>query len=285
MDRATAPFGRLLRQGRQQRGVTQLALALQAEVSTRHLSWLETGRALPSRAMVLRLAEQLAVPLRERNAWLQAAGYSPLFAERSLGDPGLAPARQAVQRLLTAHEPWPALAVDRHWNLVAHNRLIPPLMAQAAPELQKAPVNALRLSLHPRGLAPKIENLADWRAYVLARLARQAAAANDPVLEDLLAELTALGRPAQDEAAGAGHVATSLTISDVAVPLSLNTPYGRLHFITAVTVFGAPRDVTVSELAIETLLPADAATAEALRALCASLPAIETPPLPVESST
>lgn len=271
MDQARAPFGQLLRRWRQQRALSQLDLALQAEVSSRHLSWLETGRAQPSRAMVLRLAEQLAVPLRERNVMLSAAGYAPLFAERAFTDPTLAGAREALQRLLDAHEPWPALAVDRHWQLVAHNRLVPLLMAHAAPELAVPPVNVLRLSLHPRGLAPRIANLGAWRAYVLRRLAQQVAATLDPVLQALLDELRALPGPPPpaDETIGP---------ADLAVPISFDTPAGRLEFITAITVFGAPRDVTLSELAIETLLPADAATAETLRALHAGLPAAELSP-------
>lgn len=260
MDRPVAPFGQLLRRWRQQRALSQLDLALQAEVSSRHLSWLETGRAQPSRAMVLRLADRLDVPLRERNALLAAAGYAPLFVERALDDPALATAREALQRLLDAHEPWPALAVDRHWNLVAHNRLVPLLMAQAALELTAPPVNVLRLSLHPQGLAPHIVNLGTWRAYVLQRLAQQVASTLDPALQLLLDELRALpGPPAPDEEPGGP--------ADLAVPLSFNTPGGTLNFITTVTVFGAPRDVTISELAIETLLPADTATAQAVRAL------------------
>lgn len=262
MDQARASFGRLLRQWRLQRGCTQLDLALDAEVSARHLSWLETGRAQPSRAMVLRLAERLEVPLRERNQWLTAAGFAPLFPVRALGDPGLTEVRAALQRLLDAHEPWPALAVDRHWNLVAHNRLVPLLLAHASATLTSGPVNVLRLSLHPQGLAPLIENLGNWRAYVLRRLARQVATTQDPVLQALLEELQALPGPAAE---------STNELQDVAVPLAFHTPGGTLRFITAVTVFGAPRDVTLSELAVETLLPADAATAQALQTLHAGL--------------
>ena len=265
MDSARAPFGRLLRQGRQRAGLSQLTLALQAEVSTRHLSWLETGRAQPSRAMVLRLAEHLAVPLRERNAWLQAAGYAPLYTERPLADPALAPARAALERLLAAHEPWPALAVDRHWNLVAHNRPVALLLGAVAPALREPPLNVLRLSLHPQGLAPMIETLPAWRQHVLARLARQATASGDAVLPAQHAERAALPLPAG--AAGASDPA--LPDDAVAVPLVLHTPWGRLSFLTTVTVFGAPHDLTLAELAIETLLPADEATAELLRAALA----------------
>lgn len=240
--------------------MSQLALALDAGVSTRHLSWLETGKSEPSRAMVLRLVERLQLPLRERNALLAAAGYAPLYAVRALTDPALAHVRAALQRLLDAHEPWPALAVDRHWNLVAHNRLVPILMAAAAPALLQPPVNVLRLSLHPQGLAPSIVNLGAWRAYVLHRLQTQVASTQDARLQALLDELRALPAPAVAEDAGPGPL-------DVAVPLTLRGPGGPLHFITAVTVFGAPHDVTLAEIAVETLLPADAATADQLRAL------------------
>lgn len=268
------PFGRLLRHWRTQRRCSQLALALQAEVSARHLSWLETGKAQPSRAMVMRLAEQLNVPLRERNALLAAAGYAPLYPERPLADPGLAVARGALQRLLDAHEPWPALAVDRHWNLVAHNRMVPLLMASAAPHLLQPPVNVLRVSLHPQGLAPMVTNIGAWREHVLARLQRQWAASGDAQLGALLAELRALPLPAGVSDAvneEASDEASTVLPLDVAVPLTLRSPLGLLNFITTITVFGAPHDVTVSELAVETLLPADEATATALRALQATL--------------
>lgn len=270
MDGPVLTFGRLLRHWRQQRGCTQLDLGLRAEVSSRHLSWLETGRAQPSRAMVLRLAEQLDVPLRERNALLAAAGFAPLYATRALSDPALAQVRGALQQLLDAHEPWPALAVDRHWQLLAHNRMLPPLLAQAAPALLEPPVNVLRLSLHPQGLAPLIANLGAWRAYVLKRLQQQVSTTQDPRLQALLDELSALpGPPALGDAATG---ADEPGLQDIAVPLVLQTAAGTLRFLTAVTVFGAPRDVTLSEVAIETLLPADRETADALRQLHASLP-------------
>lgn len=265
MDRATAPFGNLLRHWRQQRSCTQLDLALRSDVSSRHLSWLETGRAQPSRAMVLRLAEQLDVPLRERNAMLQAAGFAALYPARPLTDPDSAAVRAALQRVLDAQEPWPALAVDRHWQLQAHNRLVPLLLAQVAPEMSKPPINVLRLSLHPLGLAPLIDNFGAWRAYVLGRLQHQVATTQDPVLQNLLDELQDLpGPPPQPDSSGP---------HDVAVPLTFRLPSGPLSFITTITVFGAPRDVTLAELAIETLLPADTATADALRQLHATLKA------------
>lgn len=283
MDQAAgrAGFGTLLRRWRGQRGLSQMALSLDAGVSTRHLSWLEAGKAQPSRAMVLRLGARLDLPLRERNALLVAAGYAPLYAERPLADPALAPARAALQRLLDAHEPSPALAVDRHWNLVAHNRMVPLFIAAAAPALAVPPVNVLRLSLHPQGLAPMIDNLPDWREYVLYRLARQVAATGDDELAQLQAELQALppptGRgawPAQEAADEKDGAAATAPTPDLAVPLALNTPHGTLRFLTTLTVFGAPRDVTLSELAVETLLPADEATAAALREILARLPAL-----------
>ncbi len=268
-------FGQALREWRRRRGLSQLALSGLAEVSTRHLSWLETDKAAPSRAMVLRLAERLEVPLRERNALLAVAGFAPLFAQRAWDDPALASARSSVQRLLDAHEPWPALAVDRRWQLVAHNRLVPLLLAQVAPALAQPPIHVLRLSLHPQGLAPMIEGLPNWRHYVLLRLQRQCLATGDPQLIALRDELQALppppGHPAwpalddQEDGSAPGDA-----IDDVAVPLALRTPHGLLRFITTLTVFGAPRDVSLSELAIETLLPADAATAETLRQLLAA---------------
>lgn len=269
-------FGTLLRRWRGHRGLSQMALSLDAGVSTRHLSWLEAGKAQPSRAMVLRLATRLDLPLRERNALLVAAGYAPLYAERPFADAALAPARAALQRLLDAHEPSPALAVDRHWNLLAHNRLVPLFLATVAPALTKPPINVLRLSLHPHGLAPMIDNLPAWREYVLYRLARQVAATDDDELARLHAELEALPPPPALGAwptlgrAGDGdgdESEPSAPLPDLAVPLALNTPHGTLRFLTTLTVFGAPRDVTLSELAVETLLPADEATAAALRDL------------------
>lgn len=264
-------FGALLRQRRQRQRLSQLALALQAEVSARHLSWLETGRAEPSRAMVLRLAEQLDVPLRERNAWLMAAGFAPLYAERSLSDPAQAAARQVLQQLLRAHEPWPALAVDRHWHLVAHNRMVPPLLALVDPALRGTETNMLRLSLHPAGLAPLVVNRAAWRHHVLSRLARQAGATGDPVLQALWRELRELPSPGE-AAVDTGGAEGPASDNPVAVPLVLRTPWGELSFLTTVTVFGAPHDITLAELAVETLLPANAATAAALRRFHEALP-------------
>ena len=262
MQTQSLPIGEQVRHWRQRRRLSQLDLACEAEISTRHLSFIETGRAAPSREMILHLAESLDVPLRQRNALLLAAGFAPVFQERSLDDPALRPAREAVEALLNAHEPFPALAIDRHWNLIAANRAVAPLMAGAAPELVKAPVNVLRLSLHPKGVAPRIANLAEWREHLLFRLRRQFAETADPVLSDLLAELTAYPN------GGARRGAHDL--SAIAVPLQLRTENGVLSFLSTTMMFGTPLDATLSELAIETFLPADAATAEALRRAAAN---------------
>ena len=209
--------------------------------------------------MVLRLADRLDVPLRERNRWLAAAGYAPMFAERRLDDPALAAGRAAVEMVLKAHEPWPALAVDRHWTMVAHNAVVPLLIEGCAAELLQPPVNVLRLSLHPGGLAPRIANLREWRAHLLSRLDRQIAASGDAALEALHEELSRYPQPESDRVAPHGGG------SDVVVPLVLDSPLGRLSFISTTTVFGTPNDVLLSELALETFLPADAATQSALR--------------------
>jgi transcriptional regulator with XRE-family HTH domain len=253
--------GNLLRKWRERRRLSQLDLACEAEISTRHLSFLETGRSLPSREMVLRLAERLDVPLRERNALLLAAGYAPAFPERPLDDPALQSARRAVDLVLAGHEPYPALAVDRHWTLIAFNNAVPALIAGADPSLLRPPVNVLRLSLHPEGLSPQIANLSEWRSHLLARLRRQIEATSDPALEELLNELC--GYPAPAEGAG-GH---NEEFAGVAVPFRFVTGQGVLSFISTTTIFGTPVDITLSELAVESFFPADAATAMALRGL------------------
>jgi hypothetical protein len=206
--------------------------------------------------MVLHLAEQLDVPLRVRNVLLLSAGYAPAFPERGLDDPALAGARRAIDLVLACHEPWPALVIDRHWQVIAANGAMPPLLADVAPELMAGPVNVLRLALHPGGLAPRIANHAQWREHLLRNLRAQIQATADPVLVALEAELSAYpvadpGEPDGDDLGG------------VAVPLRLRTKDGILSFISTTTVFGTPRDVTLAELALETLLPADAATARA----------------------
>ncbi|MDY0746872.1 helix-turn-helix transcriptional regulator [Paucibacter sp. R3-3] len=264
---ARDPFGTHLRHWRSQRRMSQLDLAQHADISTRHLSYVETGRASPSREMVLRLAQRLDVPLRERNALLVAAGFAPMYSQRSLDDPVLAAARQAVDLVLKGHEPHPALAVDRHWNLIAHNALVPLLMAGAAPALLQPPINVLRLSLHPEGLAPRIANLAQWRTHLLERLQQQIAATGDAALQSLHDELLGYGAPnAQHHDTPAPHA--------VAVPFQLKTADGVLSFISTTTIFGTPVDITLQELAIESFFPADEGTARRLAAMAAALPAV-----------
>lgn len=256
----TQPVGGLLRDWRRRRRLSQLDLACEAEISTRHLSFVETGRASPSREMILHLAEQLDVPLRERNALLVAAGYAPVFSQKPLEDPALQGARRAVESILAAHEPFPALAVDRHWTLLASNRAIPLLLAGVDPSLLAPPVNVLRVSLHPRGLAPQIVNLAEWRAHLLARLRRQVDATADSVLAELLDELS--GYPAPD--GDARDASAETDYAGVAIPFRFATRGGTLSFLSTTTVFGTPVDITLSELALESFFPADAATSDAL---------------------
>lgn len=257
------PVGDLLREWRQRRRLSQLDLAGEADISTRHLSFVESGRAQPSREMVLHLAERLDVPLRERNVLLVAAGYAPVFRERQLGDPALASARQAIDLVLKGHEPFPALAVDRHWTMMAANGAVAPFLAGADASLLAPPVNVLRLSLHPKGLAPRIANLAEWRAHLLERLRRQVDVSADPVLSELLKELHGYpaSGPVRTRKIGNGE------FSGVVVPFQFTTDAGTLSFFSTTTVFGTPVDITLSELAIEAFFPADAATAAALRKL------------------
>ena len=249
--------GVLLRGWRRRRGLSQLALAGAAGVSARHLSFVETGRSRPSRAMLLRLGEQLDVPLRDRNALLLAAGLAPAYPQRRLDDPPMAAVADAVTRILTAYEPYPALVVDRHWELVDANDAVAVLTAGCAPALLEPPCNVLRLCLHPDGLAPRIRTLGSWRAHLLSRLRHQIATTGDAALQELHDELR--GYPAPPAGPDPGHAAP-------VVPLRLATSDGReLAFLSTTTLFGTPGDVTVAELAIEAFLPADEATAAALR--------------------
>lgn len=261
----TRPVGDFLREWRQRRRMSQLDLALEADISTRHLSFMETGRATPSREMVLRLAEQLDIPLRERNALLVAAGYAPVFPERRLDDPKLEPARKAMELVLSGHEPYPAVALDRHWNMVASNKAVAPLLAGVDPALLTPPVNVLRLSLHPQGVAPRIVNYREWRAHLFERLRHQIEMSADPVLVDLMYELERYPEPDGVKP----HPPANPEYAGVVVPLQIRTEAGVLSFISTTTVFGTPVDVTLSELALESFFPADSATAEILHALAA----------------
>ncbi|WP_237774000.1 helix-turn-helix domain-containing protein [Actinosynnema sp. ALI-1.44] len=250
------PVGELLRQWREQRRLSQLALSIQADISTRHLSFMETGRSSPSRDMVLRLAEELDVPLRDRNQMLLAAGYAPVYGETSLDAPEMVAVRSAVRRILTGHEPYPACVVDRRWNLVDSNAATQLFTAGVAPELMRPPVNTLRLSLHPKGMAARIRNLGEWRAHLLARLRREIAVTADEVLRELYKE--AMTYPCDEPEVHQDN--------DVVVPLRIEYKGTELAFLSTISTFGTAADVTVAELAIESFFPADDETAEALTA-------------------
>ncbi|MFC4785031.1 helix-turn-helix domain-containing protein [Nocardioides sp. MAHUQ-72] len=253
------PVGHLLRSWRQRRRLTQLDLALSSQVSARHLSFVETGRSRPTREMILHLSETLDVPLRQRNELLLAGGFAPAYPEHQLADAPMAAISDAINRILDAHDPYPAVVVDRHWELVAANRATALLLDGVAGHLLEPPANVLRLSLHPEGLAPRISNLAEWRAHLLGRLERQAQSTGDAALAVLLDELRAL--PGSTD--GSGHR------DALVVPLRCRVGDVELSLFSTTTVFGTPLDVTVAELAIETFYPTDASTAEALRGLAA----------------
>jgi len=255
IDLQTPPFGSLLRSWRQRRRLSQLDLALEADVSARHLSFIETGRATPSRAMVLRLAEALAVPAREQNQLLIAAGLAPAYSERAMDDPGMSAVRAGVDRVLNAYNPFPCLAVDRSWNVLQVNAGAAVMLDGVAAHLLAQP-NALRISLHPDGLAPRIRNLAQWRHHVIGRLRREAAVSGSAQTAALLAEIESYPG-GEDETADLGGVV---------VPLELVATGGQvLRFLSTVTTFGTALDLTAAELSIEAFLPADGSTAEALR--------------------
>ncbi|MHB8531561.1 MAG: MmyB family transcriptional regulator [Solirubrobacteraceae bacterium] len=252
---AHPPVGELLRTWRRRRSLSQLELALDAEVSSRHVSFLETGRAKPSREMVLRLAEHLAVPLRERNALLLAAGFAPAYAEHALSEHEMEPVREALDRFLRAHEPYPALVLDRRFDIVSANDALGTIVAGASAELLAPPVNALRVTLHPNGIAPRIANFGEWSSHLLARLRRQAAITADPELAALYEELCAY--PGVGGADGAEHGPGE----EICLPLRLRDGERELSLLSTVSTFGAAADVTLSELSIEAFYPADAATA------------------------
>lgn len=245
--------------------MSQLDLALDAEISQKHLSFVESGRSMASREMVLTLAERLEVPLRERNVLLLAAGYAPVFPERPLDDPALKPARAAIDLVLRGHEPYPALAIDRHWTLVGANTAVPALLGSISDTtLLEPPVNVLRLSLHPGGLAPQIVNLFEWRSHLLERLEHQIDVTADPVLSELRRELSTYPAPSEPKPNGQPRA----DYAGLVVPLQLATAHGMLVLLSTTTVFGTPIDVTLSELAVESFFPADASTAEIMRRIC-----------------
>src|SRR5215470_5165151 len=257
MARQPSGIGNHLREWRGRRRMSQLGLALDAGISTRHLSFLETGRAQPSRDMVLHLSEQLEVPVRERNLLLVAAGYAPIFPERPLEDPALAAARAAIDLVLERQKPYPAFALDRHWHIVASNAALPELYDGVAAELLQPPVNVMRLSLSPRGLASRIANLAEWRAHLLFRLRRQAELTADATVIELLREVSAYPAPAGKAPQAFDH--------EIAVPFRIHTSGCLLSFFSMTTVFGTPVDVMLSELVLELFFPADNETAIAVQ--------------------
>jgi transcriptional regulator with XRE-family HTH domain len=249
------PFGPLMREWRQRRRLSQLDLAIEADVSARHVSFIETGRSAPSRAMVLRLAGVLDVPLREQNQLLMAAGLAPVYRERSLGDPDMAAVREGVERVLNAYNPFPCVVVDRGWQIVHANAGAGVLLDGVAPHLLEAP-NALRIAVHPEGLAPRIRNLGQWRHHLIERLRREAAVSGSAELSALLAEIESYP----------GGFDETRDLGGVAVPLELYTSDGKLlTFLSTVTTFGTALDLTAAELSIEAFLPADETTAAALR--------------------
>ena len=248
--------GEQIRDWRQLRRLSQMELALDAGISTRHLSFIETGRSKASREMLALLAEELEVPLRERNHLFMAAGFAPAYSQLPIDHADLAPARQAIDMILKGHEPFPALAVDRHWNLVSANSAVARLIVVASPRLLEPPVNVLRLSLHPEGLAGAILNLGEWKAHLIERLHGEAWITGDAKLNNLLDELRDYPAPDSDPARPA---------NPLYVPMQLATPAGPLNLFSTTTVFGTPLEVTLSELAIEAFFPADDETAERLR--------------------
>ncbi|MFJ3715236.1 helix-turn-helix domain-containing protein [Streptomyces sp. NPDC090057] len=254
--------GRLLRSWRERRRVSQLELALRADSSARHISFIETGRSRPSEEMVLRLAEHLEVPVRERNALLLAAGYAPRYPETPLDDPALAALRDGMERLIQGYEPYPALVVDAGYTVVAANRGIALLLEGVAEELMTPAPNAMRLTLHPEGLAPRIRNLREWRGHLLAQMERQIALDRSDQLRALYEEVA--GYPVPEDASGDEPAEP---VAYFALPLRIEHDGRVLSFVSSISTFNTPMDVTVAELAIETFLPADPATAKYLYTL------------------
>jgi transcriptional regulator with XRE-family HTH domain len=255
---AQVPVGEMLRAWRRRRSLSQLELSLNAGVSSRHLSFLETGRARPSREMVLHLAEELEVPPRERNTLLLAAGFAPLYTERSLQDSEMDVVRGAIDRFLRAHEPYPALVIDRHHDLLASNDALALLLVGVSPELLQAPANALRIALHPDGMAPRTVNLAEWSAHLMQRLRREMLLTADPSLESLHEELASY--PGVELSAPGGR----FEAHDIVLPLRLRGDEGELAFFSTLSTFGTAVDITLAELSIEAFYPANAHTANRL---------------------
>ncbi len=255
--------GGLLRDWRTRRHLSQLDLAVEAGVSTRHLSYVETGRSKPSPELLLMLAEHLDVPLRERNTLLLAAGYAPRYRESSLDDAQMQPVRASIQRMLDAHDPYPALAVDRRWNLVLANRAARALVELLPAHLLEPPVNVYRAVLHPDGLAGRSPNAAEWVPTWLQALRREALATGDPAVVALYDEVAMYPVAAASDGPEPGDGPA------VVISVTLDTPAGRLSLFTTITTFGTPQDVTLDELTVELFWPADPDSAEVLRAIAA----------------
>lgn len=253
-------FGDQLRLWRQRRHLSQQALADHADLSARHLSFIETGRSTPSREMVLRLAERLSVPLRERNLLLEAAGYAPMYRRSPLDAPEMQAARRSLDIVLRSHLPNPALAFDRFYDVIAANQAVGALLQGAQPELLATPINVIKVSLHPHGVAPRIVNFSQWRRHILSRLQQQLELTGDAYVKSLLDEV--VGYPLPE---GAAQQDLENEHLGVLLPLKLRTASGVLSFISTVTVFGTPHDITLQELAIESFFPADEYTASELR--------------------
>ncbi|MFF3648658.1 helix-turn-helix domain-containing protein [Streptomyces sp. NPDC002181] len=266
---STPSVGALLRTWRERRGISQLELAGRADSSSRHISFVETGRSRPSKEMVLRLADHLDVPVRERNTLLLAAGYAPHYTQTPLDDPSLGTLREGLERLLTGYEPYPALIVDAAYDVVAANRGIAMLLDGLPEHLLAPPLNAMRITLHPQGLAPRIRNLGQWRGHLLAQMERQIALSRSAPLRALYEEVSGYPVAGRSGDAGAGpeEAGPDEAVPYVALPLLIEHDGHLLSFVSSIATFNTPMDVTVAELAVETLLPADAATAKYLRSL------------------
>ncbi|GAA1691015.1 helix-turn-helix transcriptional regulator [Fodinicola feengrottensis] len=248
-------IGPLLRDWRQRRRLSQLELALAANSSARHVSFIETGRAQPSREMVLRLAEHLEVPVRARNTLLVAAGHAPAYTETPLNAPQMQDVRAAIDTILAGHEPYPALVIDDAWNLVASNTGMTALLDGISPELLAPPINVMRLALHPDGASSRISNLAQWREHLLARLYRQITAGGSAELQELYDEVVAYGSPVTHP--------EQPTAADLVIPLRIRLGEVELSFFSTIATFGTPMDITLTELAIESFFPADETTRRA----------------------
>lgn len=264
MGQSQQPIGDELRSWRERRRLSQLELSLRAEVSTRHLSFVETGRAQPGRELIVRLTEELQVPLRERNALLISAGFAPISQTRSFDDPSFDAVRGIIKVTLETHKPFPAYVINRYWNIVASNAAVPELFEGVDPKLLRPPVNTIRLLLHPRGVAPRVTNLSAWRTHLLTQLRRQVDLTADHRLEQLLSEVSSFPNPRPDESA-------STSFDSPVIPLEIATRIGHLSFLSSTTIFGTPAAPTVEEISLEMLYPANTFTEKAVRQAATAL--------------